>query len=337
MRSLGMESATPSQMRATGRAAKIIGPVLFYCRTPLQALIIRWLIENEVEGEADVIYHPTSASPKHEAYYRELCTRRKVLVFTRGARFSDTLADAAVILRLPSWTREKYAAIVISSVGAMSANWLVARNKHAQVFTFDDGTFNINRSVYLPWIDSPPRAKVLAQNVLRAASNREVLQRAVAHFTIYPTHLVVGEHKRIYEIELFPPRKGVTRFSGRIRVLLGTWYPEPGAQSAYERIVSRVKCDVFLPHPEDLRPPYMSERARGLIDVETVETKIAEDVVLRLLSRGIEVTVMGFGSTTLYNLGRSVRTINLIHSYSRSPLPRDVSQTLGVRDFRIRD
>jgi hypothetical protein len=309
------------------------GSTLFFCRTPLQALIVNHLLET-VQGEAVVIYHPTSANQKHLYYFHKIATSSKHFIPWRPLRASDTLTDLAAWWKIPIHVRRtKYARLFLASIGSVPFSLFARANPDAKIHTFDDGTFNLNEKTFLNWIDAEPIARRLLKRMLRCPNNVDIVERAVRHHTIFPKRYVVGIRSPIEEIMLFENfdcRRGMSR-APKVRVLLGTRFGEIDLQDRHDRIVESGRFDVVLPHLVDVRLPiigtWLLEAGLGVDPAKA----IAEDVVAALVTAGFRPVVYGFNSTALLNLARLVPTVSIFLAPHLETIPAQVMSDLGVR------
>lgn len=314
---------------------EIPGPALFYCRTPLQSLIVNSLV-GRVSGESVVLYHPTTSSEKHGRYFASIdCGERHFLPF-RAPLFSDTLSDLADSLRLPrEVARRRFASLCVSSVGSIPFGFLARRNPNAEIFTFDDGTFNLSEATYTSWIHDEARVRRIVKSFCRVPSNPAVLDRAVAHFTIFPPEFVVGDHRSIERVAILG---GLSESSGargrRVRVLLGSWFHDVALQARHDEIVEAGRADVFLPHPADARAATCSPWVGALLGARQLSHLVAEDVVRILREGGLVPVVYGFESTALYNLAGHVTAVSIHLEGRPTVVPAEVARALGVRQVR---
>lgn len=315
------------------------GAALYFCRTPLQSLIVQELIRHKKEA-ATVIYFPTSASVKHKFYFDRLAGAEKFFLPWQPLGFSDTLTDALAWWRIPRPIRRRhYTELYISSIGSIPFGMLVARNPAAGVNTFDDGTFNINPEVFPHWIEHEPNTRKWVKCLLNSVNNRQLIGRGKRHFTIFKAADVLGipyllEELKLIEAARIPPALGHAMPPKKVRVLLGTRFIQPDHRQFCEDLIDSSRFDVFLPHPAENATAFVKPWVRAAAPSLDVENMIAEDAVLALLRSGMTPTVYGFNSTALLTLARLVRTCSLKLPGHSAALPDDLLRKMGVRPLR---
>lgn len=312
---------------------------LYFCRTPLQSLIIQEIIRRQA-GYSTVIYHPTGSSAKHHFYFNRLICTRKVFVPWRYFEFSDTLSDIVAWWDIPIQIREqRYSDLFIASIGSIAFSMLIVRNQGASVNTFDDGTFNISPNVFLQNIWQEPPLRKWIKVFLKGVTNLNLIRQGKRHYTIFRSKDVVGIPYEINEIILSERGCEVNApgtWRGRkVRVLLGTVFRLANQRNFYECLVTSERFDVFLPHPAENRvaivKPWVQESCASL----DLQNMIAEDAVLELLRVGLNPKIYAFNSTALFTLARFVDTVNLQVIGLHVELSPELLQEMGVRTLRI--
>lgn len=81
------------------------GSTLYFCRTPLQALIInKILLSNSVD--CHVIYRPNNNSRKHQYYFKKINTIRKTYIDHQPVKFSHGLSNLIEWFLIPRENQE---------------------------------------------------------------------------------------------------------------------------------------------------------------------------------------------------------------------------------------
>lgn len=317
-------------------AEPVAGPVLFFCRTPLQALILSRIVEH-IEADVFVVYHPTSNSIKHHYYFEKIDINEKYFIPWNPLRSSDTLTGLLTWWRIPKKIRnKKYASLFISSIGSIPFSLFSGKNPEAKIYTYDDGTFNLSGKFFEKWIYAEPFAQRLLKHLIGGCDNPGVLERSCQHFTIFPGQFVVGIKSPIKEINIFEGLidRNTSVTARKVRVLLGSCFNVNSLQIRYEQIVGSGRFDVFLPHPAESRSAKIATWIRNSDKILKPDRMIAEDVVAGIVTAGYRPIVYGFNSTALINLARLVPTINIILAPSRQTISNGVLSELGVHTVR---
>lgn len=295
----------------------------FFCRTPLQALIIQ-RIQAELTGIDTIFYNPTSASPKHWSYFHQIKGERRVFVPYNYPLNSHIAAEFYEYLAVPGDMRSKrYDEMYLASIGSLAFATLAGRNPGASLRTFDDGTLNVRRSHFENWIkDEKPVHHRMLWRALSAVSNREIFARAERHYTIFDRTLALSPEKEIVKLDLFAGMDQVGAATKReLVVVLGTpihLYPCNAAER-YSEYVRSLAPDLYIPHPAEVNVPPCLKTLN--IDVELAEylnERIAEEIVWLLRRRGHSLRIHGFGSTALINVASLGKVSNhLVNSEDR--------------------
>lgn len=284
---------------------------LYFCRTPLQSLIVQELIGRDLHRPT-VLYHAISDSPRHRYYFEKIDASEKHFVNHWQLSHSDTASDLLAWYRIPRALRlQQYNSLYVASIGSIPFSFFARRNAQAALYTFDDGAFNLAPEIFRDWIECEPQMRRRVKALFGGSDNTTLVQRSATHFSIFPASLAVMSGSRIEEVQLFTAGARLNRNSPRrVRIILGTVYPDPAVQQRHDQIVASDRFDLFLPHPIDPRRPKIG---RGLAHLNTsdVAKMIAEDVVRGLVGDGYSPVVYGFDSTALLNLSGTVQTVSI--------------------------
>ena len=117
---------------------------LFFCRTPLQALIFNKIIISNSK-KCHVIYRPNNNSKKHRYYFKKINTENKTYIEHQPISFSHGLSNLIEWFLIPKKIRRsRYNHLYISSIGDSIFSFFAARNPSASITLFDDGVFYFN-------------------------------------------------------------------------------------------------------------------------------------------------------------------------------------------------
>lgn len=288
---------------------------LFYCRTPLQALIIDGIRRLEPDGEDALLYHPISASPKHRIYFDRLDIADKAFVAHRKAIRPDILNDLVAWPRVPRQFKEdRFDEIYLASIGCRLASLLAAANRRAEFATFDDGLFNLAHDHFWAWIDGEALSHRLLRRLLRAPRNRALVMGVKRHYSLYPPHLSVMRHAEIRSVAVLPPPPAHSS-KRPVKIVIGApiaWY-SAATKALYARVIAGIAPDVFVPHPLDTAPSQVADWLPDAQEVRgDIDRLIAEEIIFKLASRGHAVTAFGFGSTVLANVAPVARAVDVL-------------------------
>jgi len=299
---------------------------LFFCRTPLQSLIInKIIVSNSVK--CHVIYRPNNDSKKHRYYFKQIHTENKTYIDHQPISFSHGLSTLIEWFIIPKKVRRaRYTDLYISSIGDTIFSFFAARNQHASINLFDDGVFNLNQKYFNNWIKHTRWTDRFLRFVMRGESSLKTMQRIIHHYTIYPKHLSflncqVTEIKDLFSnlnsVRLSNPNNS----KNKIRILLGSAYVPTKDVSetmmvasrniAHDSIVNSNKFDVFIPHPANKNQSFKyPDSLKEIFKKSPIDLMIAEDLVMAINDAGYKVTVYGFISSSLINISNNFQTVS---------------------------
>jgi hypothetical protein len=287
----------------------------FYCRTPLQALVIQ-RIQALASGRDTIVYHPTSQSARHAHYAKRLRGERVFFLPFTDPFNSHLVSEVVAFLRIPADIRRaRYDEMFISSIGTFAFAVMAGRNKDAALKTFDDGTFNLRRAHFFAWINAREPAYYRAlRTTFAAKSNREIIESSKAHYTIFDRSLCVTPAEIVVQLDLFHwLPDGAPRDKRKLLVLLGTpiHLVAPAKADRYLAFVRELRPDLYIPHPAEMTvAPIETPFAADPEIRRNLNERIAEEIVLILVQRGHPLEVHGFSSTALLNIAKLVEVHN---------------------------
>ena len=299
---------------------------LFFCRTPLQALIInKIIVSNSVK--CHVIYRPNNDSKKHRYYFKQIVAENKTYIDHQPVSFSHGISTLIEWFLIPRKIRRtKYSNLYISSIGDSIFSFFAARNKFASINLFDDGVFNLNPEYFNDWIKHTRWTDSLLRLVMKGESSLKTRQRINHHYTIYPKHLSFLGCQVTEITDLFRNLDSATpsnlnNSKTKIRILLGSAYlptendsetmMEASRNVTHDSIVSSDKFDVFIPHPANKNQSYKyPDSLKEIFDKSPIDLMIAEDLVSAISNAGFKIIVYGFCSSALINITSNFQTVS---------------------------
>jgi len=279
---------------------------LFFCFTPLQVLIAKSIIlSDDYEGGRPECYvFALSDSKRYQHYYKliePLCAK---------AEFVTSLPSFPFYL---TWIKQRFAGssyrnIYMASIDSVYVQFVLSWAGFEKVRTFDDGTANILESSKY-YRDEPgvgPKFKSLIwKSFGNRYSKKGIIKESSVHYTLYPGFRNLIENVKPVSLNLSGIDSAREKKKERIRVFIGTVLKDV-IQSAGDQslLIDRIRAyyldqsgynAVYLPHPRD-EFDYFPEISKY------ESTLIAEEVIVELLNEYEEVQLVGFGSSTQFNL-----------------------------------
>jgi len=293
---------------------------LFYCRTPLQTLVVRAIQDRHPEDDY-ILYYPTSGSIKHRIYFDRLHSSKALFIDYTAPSFSQLATEIIVFLRIQRWLKNlQIDQIAVASIGGMLFSMMDLTLCKPTVVTFDDGALSIDRDVFSYMYEGDRRYEFL-RRVIGARINRELIDGALRHYTIFEPNLSLFPKAAICLVALFGDRRPTAKRGpglGELSILLGSAPQLMASQAAsnYHRFMREHAFDVFIPHPAtDVKPTVSRAETELAYLKDIIDVWIAEDIVMYLVSQGYTITVYGFGSTALLNLSQVASTVNIVIPY----------------------
>lgn len=306
---------------------------LFFCFTPLQVLIAKSIIlaEDYEGGRPECYVFALSDSKRYRHYYEliePLCS--KVEFVTYLPSFPFYLA----------WLKERFANslyrnIYIASIDSVQVQFVLSKVGFEEVRTFDDGTANILKSSKY-YRDEPGVVPRLKGIIWKAFGNRfskkGIIKASTIHYTLYPGYRNLIENLKPLSLHIFDSQRGFQEKKGKMLVFVGTVLKDVIKDTTSETLlIDRVRAyylnqsqydAVYLPHPRDEQDYFPEITKRE-------STLIAEEVIFELLNEYEEVWLVGFGSSTQFNLMAQAAVKNVVlDSHLLQPRMRQLIQML---------
>lgn len=296
------------------------GDTLFFCKTPLQALIVNRILEaSNSNREAYVVYIPNNHGLLHKIYFEKINTTRKLFLDYSHSNFSDSFSHLSNFYRLPKFLRNhNFKKIYFSSIGDTVLCLLLGRNKTCQLHLFDDGIFNLQKNKFMSWITSESLSKRIIRFFMNGEKPLDSFNKLSSYHTIYPISFANWINCPVKKVTLFN-RNNEQKLNKdinykKIRVLLGSYFSgeESERKSAYYHVVKNFSSDIHIPHPSNnLEKLIISNDLQALSKSHFFEQMIAEEIVLTLLNNGYKVSLYGFESSVLFNMSNFTSTISI--------------------------
>jgi len=318
---------------------------IIICRTPLQSLIANLIASLKSEETFLFVYIAQSYNCKNKVYYDQLNYDKLFFewhTFTRSHTINELITTFRVVYSLRKISVRN---IIAASIGTFELSVLAALKQSPQLFTYDDGTFNLMKDVSLDWVENEPRIRRLLKKALNSMSIIEIVRKSKLHYTIFDPRMSTipfGEYKRLELTNLIDRRACVIPDfrsvepvlpSGRkkVRVLLGTFFFDERDQSSYSLIRSKFPYDFYLPHPEFDDSDLIGIRDGDHNKAIAPSNLIAEDYVLHLRACGYSVVLYGFCSTALLTCSKIARSVCLMIGASHERSFKEIALNCGVR------
>lgn len=306
---------------------------LFYCKTPLQALIVNKIIsEMPPENNIFVIYFQNNNSHLHLKYFDRINSCNKIFLPIDSIKFSDTICQLYnFFFILPKIYRSKvFTSIYFSSIGDTFLSLLLKRHSRASFNLFDDGTFNLDQTFFNEWINKDSFIQKAIRLIFSGEKSLDSYKKLNFHYTIFPLGLTDWIHCPSKSVNLFSEYslKKPDSFSRdkTLRVLIGSFFTSDQAQLEvrYKNVVKKIKTDIHITHPGNkFEKFYIRDDLKSLFKNHSFTDLIAEEIIFILLQSGYKVNLYGFSSTVLFNLSLFTNSVSIALD----------DQTLEKKDF----
>jgi hypothetical protein len=283
---------------------------LLLVSTPLQALIAEAVLRTEQADAYDLVYSARSDLESHRHYYERLRTHAQRSAYAAGGQGSSQalryMARRAKLDR--PFFRKRYDRIYLASIESLLFRRLIARNRSAEVVSFDDGAANVfgGSRYYTP----RTLATASAEFALRCPSVRQVRARIRRHYSLYADQQNLVEPARLRFLSLWShlaDGMSPAAAEGTVSFFLGQPFSEAVESGTLDstgpgRIedwLNRNPVDHYLAHPRETRP---LRYGHGTIRRSTA---IAEEEIFTL-SAGKRPRLYGWFTTVLLNVPAAV-------------------------------
>lgn len=307
---------------------------LFFCFTPLQVLIAKSIIlsDDYEGGQPECYVFALSDSKRYQHYYQliePLCSRSELVTSLPSFPF------------YLGWLKRRFSGagyrnIYLASIDSVFVQFFLSKVAFERVRTFDDGTANILKSskYYTDESGIKLRLKRFVWGVFGNRYSKErIVKESSLHYTLYPGFGNLIDNLKPVSLSYSESGIYTEPKKKRILVFVGTVLKDvlkvPGDHSLLlERTrtyyLEQSQCEaVYLPHPRDEFDyfPEIPKRESSLI---------AEEVIVELLNEYEEVLLVGFGSSTQFNLMAQSGIKNVvIDSHLLQPRMRELVEMLA--------
>jgi beta-galactosamide-alpha-2,3-sialyltransferase len=288
---------------------------LFICLTPLQIVIAKSIIQSEKNNKLkpDFILFPLADTERFRYYFQSMVPLCDESIYWKDTRkFPLYVFDF-----VRKFKNKKYGCVYFASIDSIHVQYILSFIKFDKINTFDDGTANIALDgIYHK--DIPSWSKKIKKNVRLIIGNKfsqdKIKLLSSKHYTLYPGFKNIIN--KTTPIDLFSNRmiQGTGHKKTKCVVLLGTVYLEIVKNSedkefllsAIQRLIDSKAADTihYLPHPRD-----EIDYFEGVIKYQS--NLISEEIVANLLQEYSSVDLLGFASSTQFNL-MNIESINII-------------------------
>lgn len=307
---------------------------LFFCFTPLQVLIAKSIIlSDDYEGGRPECYVFALSDSKRYQHYYEL-----IAPHCAKAEFVTSLPPFPFYL---TWLKQRffrsdYRNIYIASIDSVYVQFVLSWAGFEEVRTFDDGTANILASskYYCDDLSISFKLKSLIWNLFGNRYSKEIIiKESSVHYTLYPGFQNLIENLKQVSLNISDVDSGCENKKDRIIVFVGTVLKDVIKNADQQKslidgirkycLANLTNDAVYLPHPRD-EFNYFPELPKR------ESTLIAEEVIFELINEYEEIELVGFGSSTQFNLMAQPSVKNVVlDSHLLHPRMRQLIQMLA--------
>lgn len=313
---------------------------LFLCFTPLQVMIARSIILSENYSKDDVeLYVFALSDSKRYLYYYDLVKPLCAKVW-----FVTELPSFPLYLKWikANFKAKKYEDIFLASIDSVFCQYILSFSEFNQLKTFDDGTANILPSsiYYNELVDLKFKTKKIIWRFFgNKYCRKKLIDKSVLHYTLYPGFENIISNLRI--VSLFPEviQASESKNNKKISVFLGTVFKDvlKNGISDTDRLVKSLQLYldsvegdiIYFPHPRD-ETDYFPELPRN------DSSLVAEESIVELFKEYEEVELIGFASSTQFNLMAQPKITNVVlDSELLTLIMRDLIKVLSEKGVSL--
>lgn len=285
---------------------------LIICCTPLQMLIAEKIIELNPNKKFDLIVTVPNDNDKFRYYYNKLkkkCFDCLYYIDKVGLKsFFKFIIDVK-----KNSLNKNYREIYLASIESRYFQYVISKNIHSDIFTFDDGTANIITSSRYHVNDKPHYFKRAFWRVIGINIYMEDIKAmSLLHYTIYENIPNIIDNTRF--INLYKKGKDNNiQITKVVKIYLGQ--PLQDASSLFNdnyivQTIESLSIDYYYPHPREKKIPIGS--------FKIIESFLVfEDYIIDYLKNNLEVEVeiYSFISGTILNIANLDRvSLKYIHN-----------------------
>lgn len=272
---------------------------LIMCVTPLQMIIAEKIITLKSEEDFDLLVIALSDNEKYRYYYNRLknvCVASMYYTTEKGTKgflnYIYKLNKTKLV--------EKYQSLYLASIDSRHFQYIISRNKKANIYTFDDGTANIiPQSLYY----SNSKPKLFKRMVWRGFGikhyMKDIKKSSTLHYTIYKD--VPNIIAKTQLIKLYKDYDSTLTLTNRVvKIYLGQPLEEISDIFTIDYIAQALKklhVDFYYPHPREKSIP------KGEYKVIASQL-VFEDYIVTYLRDNpkVQVQVYSFISSAILNI-----------------------------------
>ena len=274
-------------------------------------IIAEKIIQLNPKEDFDLLVIALSDNDKYRYYYdrlKSICVRSLYYTTEKGIKGFFSYIGKLKKNKL----NEKYESLYLASIDSRHFQYVLSRNKKANIYTFDDGTANIiQQSLY--YSNSKPKLfkKIIWRGFGIKHYMEDVKKLSLLHYTIYkdvPNIIEKTQFIKLYgdfKLSSTPVTKVVKMYLGQpleeISVDFNSQY--------VAKSIAKLDMDFYYPHPREKVIP------KGEFDIITSQL-VFEDYIVSYLEENPEVMVevYSFISSAMLNIA-SLDRIELNYIY----------------------
>lgn len=272
---------------------------LIMCVTPLQMIIAKKIIELKSEENFDLIVIALSDNEKYRYYYERLKRLCVAEIYYSTEQGIKGFLNFIKILKINKLDRQ-YQNLYLASIDSRHFQYVLSKNKKANVYTFDDGTVNIiPHSLY--YLNSKPKLfkRVVWRGLGIKCYMEDIKKLSLLHYTIYKD--VPNIIAKTQLIKLYKDYDSTLTLTNRVvKIYLGQPLEEISDIFTIDYIAQALKklhVDFYYPHPRENSIP------KGEYKVIASQL-VFEDYIVTYLRDNpkVQVHVYSFISSTILNI-----------------------------------
>lgn len=272
---------------------------LIMCMTPLQMVIAEKIIQLNPKEDFDLLVIALSDNDKYRHYYsrlKNICVSSLYYITEKGIKGFLNYIRKLNEIKL----NKGYKNLYLASIDSRHFQYILSRNKKANIYTFDDGAANVipNDPYYL---NSKP--KLLKRIIWRGLGikyyMKDIKNLSLTHYTIYkgvPNIIEKTQLIKLYkdnELTYSATNKVVSIYLGQPLEEVSTIF----TTDYIAQTLRKIKIDFYYPHPREKNIP------KG--DYKVVMSPLVfEDYIINFLKDNPEVRihVYSFISSAILNI-----------------------------------
>lgn len=279
---------------------------LIMCTTPLQMMIAENIIKANSNQNFDLIVITKNDNIKYRYYYKRLANLcNNTLYYLRTSGFVDFVK---FITRFElSKLDKKYDNYYLSSIDSKHFQYIFSKNyKSSNLYTFDDGSANINKSsTFYKYTSLNTFKSFVWKRIGVKLTKEEILRLSKLHYSIYdniPNIIENVQYLKLYDEDeptvIMDKRNSIRIFLGAPMLEVSTDF----TNDYIKNIANHLKVDYYYPHPREVNIPIGNYQ---IID----SSLIFEDYIINYLKNNptVEIEVFSFLSTACLNISNLKR------------------------------